>query len=75
MQTKIQAKMQTKFKLEEILKKLDEYVRILKLAKTPQKEEFFKISKIAGAAMALIGLIGFSIYLLLSVLPGALSNV
>ncbi|MDI6885224.1 MAG: protein translocase SEC61 complex subunit gamma [archaeon] len=56
-------------KLEEVVKKLKEYIRILKLAKRPKREEFFRISKIAGAAMALIGTIGFSIYLLLTVLP------
>ncbi|MCW3128923.1 protein translocase SEC61 complex subunit gamma [Methanophagales archaeon] len=58
-------------RLEDISKRLKEYVRILKLAKRPKREEFFKISKIAGAAMALIGIIGFSIYLLMSVLPKA----
>lgn len=57
---------------EEVVKKLKEYIRILKLAKRPKKEEFFRISKIAGAAMALIGTIGFSIYLLLTVLPTVL---
>lgn len=56
-------------KTEDIPKKLNEYVRILKLAKRPNREEFLKISKIAGAAMALVGLIGFFIYLLMSVLP------
>ncbi len=60
-----------RMKVEDISKKLNEYVRILKLAKRPKREEFFKISKIAGAAMALIGIIGFSIYLLMSVLPKA----
>ena len=59
--------MQIKF--EEVVKKLKEYIRILKLAKRPKREEFFRISKIAGAAMALIGTIGFSIYLLLTILP------
>jgi len=56
-------------KLEEVVKKLKEYIRILKLAKRPKKDEFFRISKIAGAAMALIGTVGFTIYLLLTVLP------
>jgi protein transport protein SEC61 subunit gamma-like protein len=55
--------------LEEVVKRLKEYIRILKLAKRPKKEEFFRISKIAGVAMALIGTIGFSIYLLLTVVP------
>jgi len=59
--------MQPKF--EEVATKVKEYIRILKLAKRPKREEFLKISKIAGAAMALIGTIGFSIYLLMAVLP------
>ncbi len=53
-------------------KKLKEYLRILKLAKRPKRDEFFHISKIAGAAMALIGAIGFAIYILLTVLPQGL---
>jgi protein transport protein SEC61 subunit gamma-like protein len=57
---------------EDISKKLQVYIRILKLAKRPTRDEFFKISKIAGAAMALVGLIGFFIYLLMTVLPEAL---
>lgn len=61
--------MEMQLKSDDITKKLKEYVRILKLAKRPKKDEFFKISKIAGAAMALIGLIGFSIYILMTVLP------
>jgi protein transport protein SEC61 subunit gamma-like protein len=56
-------------KFEDGLKKLKEYIRILKLAKRPERADFFRVSKIAGAAMALIGVIGFSIYLLLTVLP------
>jgi protein transport protein SEC61 subunit gamma-like protein len=56
-------------KIEDWSKKLKEYVRILKLAKRPKREDFLKISKIAGAAIALVGVIGFSIYLLLTVLP------
>jgi protein transport protein SEC61 subunit gamma-like protein len=59
-------------KFEDLSKKLQVYIRILKLAKRPTRDEFFKISKIAGAAMALVGLIGFFIYLLMTVLPEAL---
>lgn len=56
-------------KVENWSKKIQEYIRIVKLAKRPKRDEFFKISEIAGAAMALIGTIGFAIYLLLTVLP------
>jgi protein transport protein SEC61 subunit gamma-like protein len=60
------------FKIEDEFKKLKEYLRILKLAKRPTRAEFFRISKIAGIAMAVIGMIGFSIYLLMAVLPKGL---
>ncbi len=56
-------------KVENWSKKLKEYIRILKLARRPKRDEFFKISEIAGAAIALIGMIGFTVYLLLTVLP------
>ncbi|HUV79955.1 MAG TPA: protein translocase SEC61 complex subunit gamma [Candidatus Bathyarchaeia archaeon] len=56
-------------KFEDWVKQLKEYIRILKLAKRPKRADFFRVSKIAGAAMALIGTIGFTIYLLLTVLP------
>ncbi len=56
-------------KIEDWSKKLKEYIRILKLAKRPKRDEFLRISKIAGAAMALIGAIGFAIYILLTVVP------
>jgi protein transport protein SEC61 subunit gamma-like protein len=59
-------------KFEYLSKKLPVYIRILKLAKRPTRDEFFKISKIAGAAMALVGLIGFFIYIVMTVLPEAL---
>ncbi len=61
--------MELKVKPEEISNKLNEYLRILKLVRRPKSDEFFKVSKIAGAAMLLIGSIGFSIYILMTVLP------
>jgi len=56
-------------KYKDAVKKLQEYKRILQLARRPKRDEFLTISKIAGAIVALIGLIGFTIYLLLTVLP------
>ncbi len=55
-----------------VSKKLNEYVRILKLARRPSREEFSKISRISGLGILLIGSIGFLIYLLMTVLPEAL---
>ncbi|HJJ47247.1 MAG TPA: protein translocase SEC61 complex subunit gamma [Methanocorpusculum sp.] len=40
------------------------YIRVLKLARRPTKQEFWKISAVAAIGIALIGVIGFLIYLL-----------
>ncbi|MDV0442126.1 Protein translocase subunit SecE [Methanocorpusculaceae archaeon Ag1] len=40
------------------------YLRVLKLARRPTKEEFFKISAVAAAGIAVIGVLGFIIYLI-----------
>jgi protein transport protein SEC61 subunit gamma-like protein len=48
---------------------LGEYVRVLKLARKPSREEFTMIAKVAIAGMGIIGGIGFVIYALLTELP------
>ncbi len=50
--------------------RFSEYFRVLKLTRKPTREEFTVIAKVAGAGILLVGLIGFIIYLLISVLPG-----
>ncbi len=40
------------------------YIRVLKLARRPTKQEFWKISAVAAIGILLIGIIGFIIYLL-----------
>ena len=44
---------------EELIRK---YLRVLKLARTPTREEFTKIATVAAAGILLVGLIGFIIY-------------
>lgn len=44
---------------EELFRK---YLRVLKLARTPTREEFTKIATVAAAGIVLVGLIGFIIY-------------
>ena len=44
---------------EELFRK---YFRVLKLARTPTREEFSKIATVAAAGVLLVGLIGFVIY-------------
>lgn len=51
---------------EELFRK---YWRVLKLARTPTRDEYSKIALVAAAGVALIGLIGFVIYELMLVLP------
>lgn len=46
------------------------YIRVLKLASTPSWEEFSQVSKIAGAGIIVVGIIGFLIFTIMSVLPG-----
>jgi protein transport protein SEC61 subunit gamma-like protein len=50
---------------------LSDYVRVLKLASTPEWEEFSMVAKIAGAGIFLIGFLGFVIFAIMSFIPGA----
>ncbi len=45
---------------EELFRK---YLRVLKLARTPTREEFIKIATVAAAGVLLIGMIGFLIFI------------
>jgi len=49
---------------------LNSYVRVLKLASTPSWEEFSKVSTIAGLGILLVGLLGFTIFAIMSFVPG-----
>jgi len=51
---------------EELFRK---YWRILKLARTPTRDEFNKIALVAAAGILLVGLIGFLIYIGMIPLP------
>jgi protein transport protein SEC61 subunit gamma-like protein len=55
------------FNIEEEV--FNKYVRVLKLARTPTRDEFSKIAIVAAVGIALIGLIGFVIYELMFNLP------
>ena len=50
-------------------KDLNSYVRVLKMASTPSREEFSQIAKIAGAGILLVGTMGFIIALVMGFLP------
>jgi protein transport protein SEC61 subunit gamma-like protein len=49
---------------------LSDYIRVLKMASTPSWNEFSQVSKIAGAGILLVGVIGFLIYVVMTFLPG-----
>ncbi len=49
---------------------LSDYIRVLKMASTPSQEEFLQVSKIAGAGIVLVGIIGFFIFLVMTFVPG-----
>jgi protein transport protein SEC61 subunit gamma-like protein len=49
---------------------LSSYLRVLKLASTPSREEFMQVAKIAGAGIVLVGFIGFMIFVFMSFVPG-----
>ncbi|MFP9192007.1 protein translocase SEC61 complex subunit gamma [Natronosalvus vescus] len=49
---------------------LTSYVRVLKMATTPTREEFMQVSKIAGAGILLVGFIGFLIGVIMMILTG-----
>ena len=40
------------------------YMRVLKLARTPTREEFSKIAVVAAAGVLLIGFVGFILYVM-----------
>ena len=49
-----------------------EYIRVLRLARKPDREEFTMIAKVSIAGIALIGIMGFLIYVLLTQVPKAI---
>lgn len=51
---------------EELFRK---YIRILKLARFPTRDEYTKIGLVAAAGVVLVGIIGFIIYEIFLLLP------
>lgn len=54
--------------------KLNEYARVLRLARKPGGEEFSMIAKVCIAGTLLVGFIGFLIYFVMAILPGLLAG-
>jgi len=57
--------------LSEIQDKLKEYYNVLKMARKPDWEEFSTTTKVALAVMFAVGFVGFLIYILMEIFPGA----
>ncbi len=57
--------------LNELQDKLKEYYNVLKMARKPDWEEFSTTAKVALAVMFAVGFVGFLIYILMEILPGA----
>ena len=51
---------------EELFRK---YVRVLKLARFPKRDEYTKIALVAAAGVLVVGMIGFIVYLIFVYLP------
>lgn len=49
---------------------LTSYVRVLKMASTPTWQEFSQVAKVAAIGIILVGAIGFTLFVLMSFLPG-----
>ncbi len=58
--------------VEGLINSLKQYWRIIQMTRKPTNDEFLTISKVAGAGILLIGIVGFVIYLLMVLLPRAL---
>ncbi|MFH0966345.1 MAG: protein translocase SEC61 complex subunit gamma [Methanobacteriota archaeon] len=51
---------------EELFRK---YIRVLKLARFPKRDEYTKIALVAAAGVLVVGMIGFIVYLIFVYLP------
>lgn len=58
--------------VDNISNTIKQYIRILQLTRKPSNEEFMTISKVAGAGILIIGIIGFLIYLVMVLVPNAI---
>ncbi|MFQ5974790.1 MAG: protein translocase SEC61 complex subunit gamma [Candidatus Hydrothermarchaeales archaeon] len=53
---------------ELITKTLRDWERVIKLSRKPRKDEFIMISKVTGLGMLVVGVIGFTIRMLITLL-------
>ncbi|MFP4038831.1 MAG: protein translocase SEC61 complex subunit gamma [Candidatus Nanohaloarchaea archaeon] len=53
--------------------KLREYIRVLKIAEKPDRDEYEMAAKITGAGIIIIGFVGFLFFMASTILQGAFS--
>lgn len=58
--------------MKNIESKVREYIKLLRMTRKPDSAEFLTTTKVALGVMAVIGLIGFIVFLFMVVLPEAL---
>ncbi len=51
--------------VRQVSKYIEKYIRVMKLLKKPNRDEFWAGVKIAGAGLLLVGLIGYVIWFIL----------
>jgi protein transport protein SEC61 subunit gamma-like protein len=58
--------------MNDIQEKIRDYIKLLKMTRKPDSEEFLTTTKVALVVMLVVGFVGFIIYLFMEVLPGGL---
>lgn len=58
--------------MNNIESKVREYIKLLRMTRKPDGEEFLTTTKVALGVMAVIGVIGFIVFLFMDILPEAL---
>ncbi len=53
---------------------IEPYINVVRLARKPGREEFWKVAKITAIGMLIIGGIGFMIFLFMDVFPKSLAG-
>ncbi len=47
----------------DIKEKINSYLRVLSIAKKPDKEEFFHTAKVCAIGVGIVGIVGFLLYM------------
>ena len=67
----VESPFESKITAESIGQVIRAHLRVLKLTKKPSREEFLTIAKVAGLGILAVGVIGFIVYIMLTIVPQA----